>query len=734
MPARDGAEDGAEGAGGARAGAGPDGSGDGAPGGAGDGAPGGPGAADADGDGTGAEREFADGTALRPLLQPRGIAIVGASGERGKFSSRLIPSLRACGYRGGLYPVNPRYDELDGLPCYPSLGAVPSPCDLAIVAVPARHVVGVVAEAAQRGVGAAVILSSGFEEVGPAGAARAAELRAAAGPVRLYGPNCPGLWQVRAGLVYTFSAQFTPGMLRPGPVGLVTQGGALGRTVLDAMPAGVGFSYWFSTGNEADLDAADFVSFLADDPGTRTVALVLEGWRDGRRFLRAVARCRAAGKPVLVLKIGRTAVGGAAAHAHTGAVNGSGAVAAEALRRAGCVCPRDLDELIHLLQLVARHPAPGPGGLGICTFSGGAGGLLADLATEEGLDVPALSAASAAALRQLLPDLAAVGNPTDLTTAVLADPALARRALEVMAADPALAAVLFPLPHRHDDFDRAVAPHLCAVAAAADKPVGVVALSPQFPEEAAADLLRQGGVTVFPSAHQAVRAMGAWLRLRRLPPACAPPPCPSGATAGAPPAPDWEGWGVLDAQRAWADTADGALALAAPWGFPVACGGAGGAPPVLAWDGAGLRAAWEAAARAGGAVWVAPAAPPGPRLRCAAFWDASFGPVVACGLGGRAGLGREREPDERPDRSSRLAPLGEAEARAMLAELWGPPGPAEALGLEAVARALVGLGHWVSAAGRGAAREAELGLRADGRAVLVPPAGGDPGTGFREGR
>ena len=178
----------------------------------------------------------------------------------------------------------------------------------------------------------------------------------------------------------------------------------------------------------------------------------------------------------------------------------------------------------------------------------------------------------------------------------------------------------------------------------------------------------------------------------------------------------------------WADTADGALARAAPWGFPVACGGAGGAP-VLAWDGAGLRAAWEVADRAGTAVWVAPAAPPGPRLRCAAFWDASFGPVVACGLGGRGEPGWERRRGGPLDRVSRLAPLGEAEARGMLDELCGPPRPAEALGLEAAARVLVGLGHWVSAGGRGAALEAELGLRADGRAVLMHPTGGKPGQG-----
>lgn len=512
---------------------------------------------------------FATARSLEPLLHPRGVAVVGASAEPGKFSSLLIPSLRACGYGGLIYPVNPRADAVAGLPCYPSVTDVPEPCDLAIVAVPARHVVGVVQAAADRGVGAAVILSAGFEELSDAGGeARARALRDLSGRILIYGPNCPGLWQIRDGLVYTFSSQFSPDMLVPGPVGLVTQGGALGRTVLDAMATGLGFSYWFSTGNEAGLDLADFVAFLATDPGTRVVAVIAEGWRDGRRFLRAAARCRQAGKPVLVLKIGRTPAGGGAARAHTGARNGDTALTSALLRRAGCSLVADIADLTELARLAARSPLPAFGGLGICSFSGGAGGLLADLAQDADVPLPGLAPDTAAALAALLPEIATIGNPTDLTTAALADPGLVGRALAIMAADPDVAALAFPLPHRLDRFDAALAPVLASTAAAMDKPLAVIAMSPTFPEEPAARLLRQAGVQVFTSAPLAIRTLAAWMALR---PECRPPQ-----------AVVTEGWGGAD-----------------PAGLPEA------RTPV----------------------------PGGPDILLAGLHDPVFGPVVRCRLG-----------------------------------------------------------------------------------------------------
>lgn len=459
------------------------------------------------------QKSFATARDLEPLLHPRGIAVVGASAEEGKFSTRLVPTLQACGYAGGIYPVNPRAAEVAGLRCYPRLQDVPDPCDLAIVAVPARYVVDVVAEAAERGVGAAIILSAGFDEGGDAEQARADALRALAGRIRLYGPNCPGLWQVRDGLVYTFSAQFHPGMLRAGPVGLVTQGGAMGRTVLDAMDIGLGFSFWFSTGNECDLEVGDFLAFLATDAGTRVLAVIAEGWRDGRRFLRAVARCRRAGKPVLLLKVGRTGSGERAARGHTGLPNGDAAISASLLRRAGCALVEDVDELTELARLVASAPPPTQGGLGICSFSGGAGGLLADLAETACIPLPQLSADTRRDLEALLPDIAAIGNPTDLTTAALADPALIEHALLRMARDPGVAALAFPLPHRLDGFDARLAPRLVATAAALDKPLAVIAMSPTFPEEEAAAILRAGGVQVFPSARLAITTLAGWFRL-----------------------------------------------------------------------------------------------------------------------------------------------------------------------------------------------------------------------------
>ena len=484
----------------------------------------------------GPARPFPTFEDLQPLLRPRGIAIVGASADPGKFSARIVPALVACGYTGGIYPVNPRYPEVAGRPCYARLGDVPGPCDLAVVAVPARAVEGVVREAGACGVRAAIVLSAGFDELGGEGAARAEALRATAaqGGVRLYGPNCPGLWQVRDGLVYTFSTHFGPEMLRPGPIGLVTQGGALGRAVLDAMETGLGFSYWFSTGNEADLDAADFVALLADDPGTHVVAAVVEGFRDGRRFLQAVERCRRADKPVVVLKIGASAAGARAAAAHPAVPSGDALVAEAALRAAGCVLVGDIGELVDVLRLLARYPrAAGAGtGIGVCSFSGGAGGLLADRAAAAGAPLPEIGADTAAALRAALPEIAAVGNPTDLTTAIFEDPDLACRALEIMAADPALGLLLFPLPHRHETFDVVMARRLGELAPRLSLPLAVVAVSPVFDREAAAAVLQAAEVPVLPSAGRAVTAAARWLEaVGRLP--APPPPTPLQVTCSA---------------------------------------------------------------------------------------------------------------------------------------------------------------------------------------------------------
>jgi acyl-CoA synthetase (NDP forming) len=441
-----------------------------------------------------------------------GIAVVGASAEEGKFSGRIVPSLVACRYQGGIYPVNPRYSHLHDLPCYPSLAAVPDPCDLAIVAVPADLVPAVVDQAVDRGLGAAVVLSAGFDEIGGEGPARADALRSLAQRIRIYGPNCPGLWQIGRGLVYTFSTQFTPTMLRPGPLGLITQGGALGRAVLDAMDTGLGFSYWFSTGNEADLEAADFLAFLAEDPATAAIALVTEGWRRPERFLAAAARCRRAGKPIVVLDIGRSGAGMAAARRHTGSPPRTAAETARLLRAAGCLRVDDVGELTDLAALLVRHPRGRRGGLALCTFSGGAGGLLADQAAAAGAPLTALAPTTLEALRALLPDIAGIGNPVDLTTAVFAHPALVVSALRLLAADPAVALLLFNFPHRHDGFDPLLAEELAAAAPTLGVPLLVAAASPLFDREAAARTLEGAGICWTPSLQRGAKAAARWLR------------------------------------------------------------------------------------------------------------------------------------------------------------------------------------------------------------------------------
>ena len=355
--------------------------------------------------------------ALNALFDPAAVAVVGASPETSKPGGRCLAMLQKYGYRGSLYPINPRYASIGGVPCYPDLASLPSAVDLVVLLVPASSVAGYLRAAAQAGARAAIVCSSGFAEAGASGVELQRELvdTARNAEMAVLGPNCLGLIDLEHRLVASFSTALeSEQAVRPGPIAFVSQSGAMGIAVFTVAQAeGIAVGKFISTGNEAVLDFTDFLQHLTGDDSVALILGYVEGVRDGRRFIDAARRARTAGKAVALLKVGRSAAGERAAQSHTGALAGSAQIYQAAFRRAGVLAVNDIRSLLDIaVGVPARWPARGRR-VGIVSMSGGAGVMMADACSDHGLEVTPLSAATQAALRNVLPAFVGMNNPVD---------------------------------------------------------------------------------------------------------------------------------------------------------------------------------------------------------------------------------------------------------------------------------------------------------------------------------
>ncbi len=393
-----------------------------------------------------------------PLLRPRSVAVVGASDRPGSYGDNVLRNLAAAGFDGPVFGVNPKRKEVHGLPCLPSLGDLPEPVDAVVVAIPAAGVPAVVAEAAATGCGGAIVVSAGFGETA-AGVELERQLREAAlaGGLPVCGPNGNGVVSAPGRSPLWGDSV---GTLSPGPVALITQSGNVGVNAL-ASRRGIGFHTVVSTGNQAVLDASDWVEAVCELDGVGSIALFLEADGDGARLCRALARCAEREVGVAVLKVGSSAAGARAAGAHTGALAGDHRVFAALIEEAGVPLAGDPQELLELAralaQPAARVPArprgalvphsgtkaPRPdggegecGGLAVLTCSGGDSGIAADLAAARGLELPELAPATRERLAELLPSAATVANPLDYTSMLWDRPQLLERIAEAVGSDP----------------------------------------------------------------------------------------------------------------------------------------------------------------------------------------------------------------------------------------------------------------------------------------------------------
>src|SRR5689334_14260058 len=371
---------------------------------------------------------------LAPLLAPASVAIFGASNDPTRISGRSLRYYREAGYQGGLYPINPTRDTVQGLTAYPDLASVPGPVECAVIAVPANLAVETMEACAAKGVKAVVMFTAGFAEIGPEGRQMQTRITEIArdGGIRLCGPNCLGLFNMRIGHTPTFSSFLEEGPTPAGPLGMVTQSGAFGTHLLAlAARRGIQVGVWLSTGNEADVSVADGISFLADDPDTSAIACYVEAIKDGALFADAVARARRSGKPVIAMKVGGSAVGAAAAASHTASLAGSDAVYDAALRQLGVERARTPEDLIEIAYACTRGRLPASRHLAVMTMSGGAGVLMADAAEEEGVELTPLSDESQKQVLSWVP-FAAPRNPVDVTAQALNDPSILDKSFELL--------------------------------------------------------------------------------------------------------------------------------------------------------------------------------------------------------------------------------------------------------------------------------------------------------------
>ncbi len=381
---------------------------------------------------------------LTPLLAPRSIAVLGASSDPTRIGGRPIAYMRAQGFAGALYPVNPNRAEIQGLKAYQSVADLPETPDVAIVAVPAELAAPAIEDLARRGVKGVIMFTAGFAEMDDEGAVKQTQMVASAraAGMRILGPNCLGVFDARRSYYATFSSSFDSGWPVLGRIGIASQSGAYGTHLYTiARNRGIGASLCVMTGNEADVTVGECIGWLAENPDVDVIAVYAEGIREAPGLIAALETARAAKKPIVMQKVGRSELGGKAAKSHTASIAGDDAVTEAVMREFGVFRARNSEEMLDIAHTATRKIYPARNTLGVITVSGGAGVLISDVAEGLGLAMPEMPIAAQQKLRALVP-FCAPRNPVDATAQVSNDVTLVKTFTESMVRDGGYASVL----------------------------------------------------------------------------------------------------------------------------------------------------------------------------------------------------------------------------------------------------------------------------------------------------
>jgi acyl-CoA synthetase (NDP forming) len=519
---------------------------------------------------------------IAELMAPRSVAVIGASEDQAKFGGRLYRMLLKHGYRGAVYPINPKRAELFGIKTYPDIRATPQPADMVVMAVPRPSVAEMVAHCSKMGVRCGIIITSKFSDEGPEGAALEAEIvrTARAGGMRLIGPNCLGLISPANRVVLCSSPALEVDALRADPIGFASQSGALMATLFDrAGSRGIGFSHCVSVGNQADLEICDFAEYFLEDSRTEVICTYVEELKDPARFVGLARRAKAAGKPWLMVKAGRTEAGAQAVFSHTASLAGRFDALAAVCRETGVVVMDDLDAMVLLAASLVRFPGRKVRSAAILTTSGGGGAIAADRLAGAGIRLTQFAPKTERSLGQLFSPGQA-RNPIDLGGRLAGGEAveIADQTMALVGGDPAedvTIALITTAPMLARTTGK-----IAHAAIAAGKPCLFVMAPGQAADAARAELVTQH-VPFTDSLDDAIRAVRGWLdwsaeRVLATPqrPPDLPTAAPAGLRSGAlDPATMYgllRAYGLPVVEQAVCRDSDAACAAAARLGYPVA--------------------------------------------------------------------------------------------------------------------------------------------------------------------
>ena len=452
--------------------------------------------------------------AMRHIMQPDSVAVIGASAEDGKIGNSVMKNLIDGGYEGAIHPIHPRAESILGHPCHKSVADVPGNIDIAIFCIPARFVAGVLGECGKKGIPGAILIPSGFAEVGEHDLQAEVVAVARANGVRLMGPNIYGFYYTHKNLCATFCTPYT----ERGKVALSSQSGGVGMAIVGfSRSAKMGVSAIVGLGNKADLDEDDLLTFFEQDPNTQVIAMHVEDLKDGRAFAEAAARVSKK-KPVVVLKAGRTRLGARAANSHTGALAGDDRVYDAVLKQSGVIRAMTLNDMLEFARGLQVLPTPKGENVLILTGAGGSGVLLSDACVDNGLSLMTMPEDLDAAFKSFIPPFGASGNPVDITGGE--PPSTYRATIDLALAEDRIHALVLGYWHTIVTPPMVFAELVGEAVAAAraqgiDKPV-VASLVGDVEIEAACDYLMERDILAYPyTAEKPVAVLGAKYRWAR---------------------------------------------------------------------------------------------------------------------------------------------------------------------------------------------------------------------------
>jgi len=449
-------------------------------------------------------------TAIDRLLNPKSVAIVGVSKDFTSISGKPFKNLINHKYQGKIYPVNPKYDEIEGIPCYSSLLDIPGPVDVALIAVSAKRMMQILDDCEKKQVHHLVLFNSGFAEVGEEGKELQEKVleRAKQAGISILGPNCVGLLNVKESIPLGFATSFeTEKGFKAGPVGFSSQSGAIGFSLFGlAQERDIGFSYIINSGNQMDIHSLDIIEYMLEDQDTKVVAGYLEGIPDGKMLIDLSKSSKSKGKPIILLKAGRSAIGRQAALSHTASLTGSEETFRAIAKQYGLITVNDVDDMIDLMQVFSRGKKAKGNKIVTISNSGAAGIAMADYSEELGLDMLRMTAETSEKITSIIPPYGSALNPIDVTAQALKEQHILTDTLEVLINDDQVDAIVFQTTFG-GELGKNICQKIVDIDRRTDKPILVTITGTDELTGPGRRILQEAGVPVYPTSYKTMAAL-----------------------------------------------------------------------------------------------------------------------------------------------------------------------------------------------------------------------------------